>query len=459
MTAPRTRTADALDVALALANPAPRPPRSPEPQAGHDPAASADPEASASAAAVPWDEARRIAADAGRDAARHAEAEAEDEVEELPLPGALGRRLAAPLEALSDLPAFDTAAMDGWAVAGPGPWRLAGSGAALTAGRAPRPLPDGRAVAVATGARLPAGATAVLRSEEGIAEDTAEDGARLRARHRDPDHGRDIRLRGSECRAGEQLLPAGTRITPAVLGLAASAGHDALAAPPLPSVALLVLGDELLVKGRPTGARVRDALGPLLTAWLPELGAEAIAAPRRVKDDPEALREALAGAAEEAEVVVTTGGTAAGPRDFLHAVLADLDAELLVDGVDVRPGHPMLLARLPHGAHLVGLPGNPLAAVAGVLTLLAPLLAARNGTDARPDPEAPLVAEVPGSGSRTGTRLLPAALGPHGLEPLRYHGSAQLRSLALADAFAVVPAAGAPAGAAVPHLPLRWGAA
>ena len=80
--------------------------------------------------------------------------------------------------------------------------------------------------------------------------------------------------------------------------------------------------------------------------------------------------------------MITTGGTAAGPVDHVHPVLRKVGAELLVDGVAVRPGHPMLLARLASGRHLVGLPGNPLAAVSGLLTLAEPLLRALAGRGA-----------------------------------------------------------------------------
>ena len=177
---------------------------------------------------------------------------------------ALGHALARPLTALTDLPPFDTSAMDGWAVAGPGPWRV--RGAAVLAGDRPEPLADGGAVPIATGARLPPGASAVLRREHGNAEDR---GGTLRATGPGPvPAGRDVRPRGQECRAGESLVPAGVTVTPAVLGLAAAAGHDRVAVHRRPTVELLVFGDELLTSGPPRDGRVRDALGPLLPSWL-----------------------------------------------------------------------------------------------------------------------------------------------------------------------------------------------
>lgn len=270
-----------------------------------------------------------------------------------------------PLAALTDLPSFDTSAMDGWAVAGPGPWEVREEG--VLAGHAePAALTDGEAVRIATGARIPQDVTAVLRSEHGLIDDKG----RLHA-IREVVHGQDIRPRGQECRSGDQLLPAGALVTPAVLGLAAAAGYDTLAAVPRPRAEVLVLGDELLTQGLPQDGLIRDALGPMLPPWLRALGAEVVAV-RRLRDDAKALHKAITGS--DADLIVTTGGTAAGPVDHVHPTLRRIGAELLVDGVKVRPGHPMLLARTKENQHLVGLPGNPLAAVSGLLTLAEPLL-------------------------------------------------------------------------------------
>lgn len=355
----------------------------------------------------------------------------------VPLAEALGRTLAEPLGALTDLPAFDTSAMDGWAVAGPGPWRVAGRVLAGRAGAAP--LGDGTAVEIATGAQLPPGATAVLRREHGRA-----DGALLHDRGPRPlTTGQDVRPRGQECRRGEELLPSGTPVGPAVLGLAAACGHDALSVHRRPEVQLLVLGDELLTAGVPGPGLVRDALGPLLPPWLRAAGADP-AEVGYVRDDFGLLRDALRHST--ADLVVTTGGTAAGPVDFLHRALAEAGARLLVDGVAVRPGHPMLLAELPGGRHLVGLPGNPLAAVAAMVTLVLPLLHARSGRAAAPV-LAPVAAELPGH--RTDTRLQPVRRTAGGVLPLAFDGPAMLRGLARAEALAVVPPGGADVGETV----------
>lgn len=287
-------------------------------------------------------------------------------------------------------------------------------------------------------------------------------------------------------------MPAGTLVTPAVLGLAAAAGYDALAVVPRPRVDVLVLGDELLTGGLPHDGLIRDALGPMIGPWLRALGAE-VSAPQRLGDDAAALRHALT--TSDADLVVTTGGTAAGPVDHVHPVLAEIGAELLVDGVAVRPGHPMLLARLVkenaaagpserrsgargEGPYLVGLPGNPLAAVSGLLTLAEPLLRGLAGRG----PQVPYRAVVRDEvhGHPQDTRLVPvvhrvggAAVRPEsngngcdggsgtgtggGAEhvvPLRYSGPAMLRGIAAADGLAVVPPGGVRSGTEVEILDL-----
>lgn len=419
----------------------------------------------------------------------------------VPLDQALGRVTAAPLIALTDLPSFDTSAMDGWAVAGPGPWLVQGESPdspvpggpaaprgrdeaparrALLAGHAPPDLlGDGQAVPIATGARIPHDATAVIRNEHGQTDARG----RLYATH-PVVHGQDIRPRGQECRRGDRLLPAGVVVTPVVLGLAAAAGYDVLLTVPSPRTEVFILGDELLTEGLPHEGLIRDALGPMLPPWLRALGAEVIAV-RRLGDDAGALHRAVT--ESDADLLVTTGGTAAGPVDHVHPTLRRIDAELLVDGVAVRPGHPMLLARTKEHQHLVGLPGNPLAAVSGLLTLAEPLLRALRGldhedvdTEVSPfvqahtpppshsalqplsyvggQPSRPYAAVVSDSvqGHPHDTRLVPVAVREGVAVPLHYNGPAMLRGVAAADALAVVEPGGAQAGEELEILPLPW---
>ncbi|WP_306332292.1 molybdopterin molybdotransferase MoeA [Streptomyces sp. KL118A] len=367
----------------------------------------------------------------------------------VPLHRALGLILAAPLAALTDLPSFDTSAMDGWVVAGPGPWDVRADG--ILAGHArPDALSDGEAVRIATGARIPQDATAVLRSEHGRTDDKG----RLHAL-REMVTGQDIRPRAQECRSGDQLMPAGALVTPAVLGLAAAAGYDALPVFRRPRAEVLVLGDELLTEGLPREGLIRDALGPMLPPWLHALGAE-VTAVRRLGDDAEALHDAIT--SSTADLIVTTGGTASGPVDHVHPTLRRIGAELLVDGVAVRPGHPMLLARIRPDRHLVGLPGNPLAAVSGLLTLAEPLLRTLSGRAAGCGGPATYTAPLRDSvqGHPHDTRLVPVALRAERAVPLHFNGPAMLRGIAAADGLAVVPPGGAREGRELEVLDLPW---
>ena len=366
-----------------------------------------------------------------------------------PLVEAMRRVLARELVARSPLPAADNSAMDGWAVAGPPPWRII---ADLPAGRLHRGrVGSGECVRIATGATVPAGVSHVLPVEESVLDAA---GVRPAAGSRSGEHARGhIRRCGEEARPGDVLLPAGTVVTPPVLGLAAATGHDVLAVVPAPTVDLLVLGDELLRSGPPGGGRVRDALGPQLTGWLQAFEAPARTS-RYLPDDVTALSSALRDS--DAQVVITTGGTGAGPRDHVTHAVAMAGGEVLVGGVAVKPGHPMLLCRLPRDRWLVGLPGNPFAACAALVTLVQPLIAALGGRPAPPEGRVRLTTDEPGRPG-DGHRLLPVASGTDGpATALPSCGAAMLRGLAQATGLAVVPPAGACAGDHVPYLPLPW---
>ncbi len=361
----------------------------------------------------------------------------------MPLAAAAGTVLAEDALARTDQPPEATSAMDGWAVAGAPPWRvigrvLAGDDArALFAGTELKP---GQAVEIATGAFLPPGADTVLRRE--VATMSEADG--LRPNGSRPAVGVDVRPAGQECRAGEVVLAAGSEIGPVAAGLLAAAGLDQVAVRRV-RADVLVLGDELLTSGPARGGRVRDALGPLLSAWLPARGVE-IASRRYVPDTATALATALSGCL--ADVVVTTGSTARGPVDHLHAVLKAVAASMLVDGVAVRPGHPQLLAVLADGRPLIGLPGNPLAAVSGLFTLFDPLVRALRGLPPAARVEGKLAVDVP-AGTEA-TRLVPMRDG----RPVLFAGPAMLRGLAVADHVAVIPPGGVRAGEAVEVLTL-----
>jgi molybdopterin molybdotransferase len=202
-----------------------------------------------------------------------------------------------------------------------------------------------------------------------------------------------------------------------------------------PRAAVTVFGDELLLHGLPGAGRVRDALGPAMPSWLRRLGAR-VSPAVAVEDTLEAHVRAIADAAEHNDVVITTGGTMHGPVDHLHPALAQLGAEYVIDTVAVRPGFPMLVAALPRGRWLVGLPGNPQSAVVALVTLVAPLLAGLRGEPLPALPRVRLGADVPGRGDFTHLALVRVEGGV--AVPLTHAGSAMLRGVARADGFAVI---------------------
>jgi molybdopterin molybdotransferase len=391
---------------------------------------------------VPWDRARSLVYAAGVAAARPPV--------RVPLADADGLTLAEPLRARTDLPAFPTSSVDGWAVRGPAPWRVVGR--VLAGGTAPELPDDGTAVEIATGAMVPPGATAVVRVEDST---RTADGLVTGQPRTAPDW----RRAGEEAAAGEELLPAGSPVTPAVIGFAASCGHDTLPVRPAPRAALRIFGDELLTAGPPGDGRVRDALGPAVPAWLRRLGATVPAAPPPVRDTLDAHVDAIRAALAEADLVCTTGGTMHGPVDHLHPALRELGAQYLVNTVAVRPGFPMLLARVPGGdgrdRFLAGLPGNPQSAIVALMSLVAPLLAGLLGRREPVLPTVTLGAAVPGRGSYTHLALVGVDPTNGTAHPLRHVGSAMLRGLAGADGFAVIrPDTSGEAGDRVPFVPL-----
>ncbi len=349
----------------------------------------------------------------------------------VPLVDSDGLTLAEPVTTLTDLPAFATSSVDGWAVRGGAPWRIVGQ---ILAGGVAEPLvEDGTCVEIATGAMVPPGATGVVRIE-----DSTVDGSRVTdGSSRTPP---DWREPGEEAKRGEELLPAGTAITPGVIGLAAACGYDAVSCRPAPRTAVLVFGDELLTSGPPGDGRVRDALGPSLPSWLRRVGTDVVHVRAPVADTLDDHVEAIRDAVDAgAQVVCTTGGTMHGPVDHLHAALERLGAEYVVNTVAVRPGFPMLVARLPGGQFVAGLPGNPQSTFVALVSLVMPLLAGLTGRELPVLAPVTLGADVPGRGGFTHLALVRQDPVDGRAYPVPHVASSMLRGLARSVGFAVVP--------------------
>jgi len=403
---------------------------------------------------IPWSEARHVAFGAAAPLPPVA----------VPLAEAIGRILSRDVNALQDLPHYASSAMDGWAVNGPGPWLLAGSGQ-----HASLPLPDNRflpansAAVIATGGLVPHGADAVLRKESGLAARDLNGNhvltLRADAKAGEPRSGQHIRPAGQEARSGDVLLPAGTVLNPAHVALAAAAGHDAVHVRSRPGVAVVLTGAEVVTQGLPASGQVRDTFGPQLGAVVSLLGGSA-GSPQRIGDSfgswLDALDSPMLPAGGHADVIITTGGTGKSGTDHFRAAIDALGGQLLVDGIAMRPGHPAVLAGLPDGRFVIGLPGNPLAAMMALLTIGAPLIASLAGAQLPPLHLVMSGCDIEGDPGRT--RLLPCRFLSGLAFPAEHTGPGMTRGLAWADAVMAVPPQGVDSGGPVPVLPLPWAA-
>ena len=353
-----------------------------------------------------------------------------------------GLRLVRDIRSLVDLPTADASAMDGWAGAGAGPWAV---GEPVRIGSAPGPaLGRGWARAITTGGAVPPGTTAVVRQEHSVLVAGHPASITLAEGHATPQRGADIRRRGEELTVGTPLAEAGRRMHPALIALAAAAGVDSVDVAAPCEVELIVTGDEVVDRGAPAPGRVRDAFGPSLPPLLRRLGA-GIVRVRRVADDPDSLAEAIA--SSTAHLIVTTGGTAAGRSDHVQRVVVAGGGELVFAGVAMRPGHPVLLGRTGAGTPILGLPGNPLAAFACLLSFAPALL---EGMAGLPLSEPAPCTDAGVSRHPRDTLLRPVRLeaGVPGLTGR--DGSAMLMGLAGSDGFVVVAPDGVPILLAMP---------
>ena len=374
-----------------------------------------------------WDDARAIASNAFTKL----------KSERLPVALCIGRTLSVDAKSLVDLPTYATSAMDGYAVSGSGPWRIIGE---VKAGLPMKTaLESGQAVGIATGAVIPENTFGVIRWEVAQVNGDSLTGPVAKDQ--------EIRPPAHECKAGDVIIESGTQLNPAMIGLLAAAGFDEIDVVVQPRVALVLLGDEIQLSGIPRDGLVRDALGPQLPGWLGAMGSK-IVSTQYISDELELVISALNDACAHADIVITTGGTAQGPRDYLHGALEAIQAQILIDTVKVRPGHPMLLARKGEVA-ILGLPGNPQSAVVALVSLGQPVIASQVGQRQKELAVVTTASEL--TAPEDFTRLIIGNLIDAHFHVAPYLGSAMLRGLAHSDGFAVVTKAVTGAGEQV-----RW---
>jgi molybdopterin molybdotransferase len=297
------------------------------------------------------------------------------EVERLATFDALGRVLAEEVVSLLDVPPADNTSMDGYALCAadvPAAGTVLPVSQRIPAGVVGAALAPGSAARIFTGAQIPHGADAVVMQEQCAAQGDGH--VRI---DMVPESGQWIRRQGEDVHRGSQVLPGGTRLTPQALGLAASVGAATLAVVRRPRVALFSTGDELVMPGerlRP-GAIYnsnRYTLRGLLEAFgctCTDLGI--------VPDTLEATRGALRRAADESDLIVTSGGVSVGEEDHLRPAVR-AEGRLDLWQVAIKPGKPLAFGEVRRAAGgqawFVGLPGNPVSSFITFLLAVRPLL-------------------------------------------------------------------------------------
>lgn len=297
--------------------------------------------------------------------------------EVVPLAAALRRVLAHDVTSALDVPPHDNSQMDGYA------GRMVEMNNALApmevsqriaAGHPGDRLVEGSVARIFTGAPIPQGADAVIAQEDAI----AEEGGAVRFR-RPAEPGQNIRLRGSDIRAGEVILKKGRRLGPAELGLCASVGLGSVAVYQTLKVAVFSSGDELRPPGEPLGpGQIYDSNRPMVLSLLRSMGLEATDA-GCLPDDLEITKQKLKEAAKGHDVILTCAGVSVGEEDHIRAAL-DAVGSIALWKISIKPGKPFAFGQIGTTAFL-GMPGNPVAAWVTFQLLIRPYLLARGGTD------------------------------------------------------------------------------
>lgn len=286
-------------------------------------------------------------------------------VERRRISSSLGLALARPVKARFRLPRTDQSAMDGIAVRcadvvsaspdRPAQLRLTGE---IPAGSNTMPtLRKGCAVKVFTGSALPRNCEAVV-----MVEYCSFEGDQVHVR-RAASVGEHIRRAGEEVRRGDEMLPAGTIVTPPVVGLLSMFGREAVSVHRPPIVSVITMGDEVVAVGQPLSpVQIHDANGPAVEAALRGLGVEKVRR-RLVGDRPSQLRRALASALRGSDLVITVGGASVGDHDHVQETRKVLGIRELFARVAMKPGKPNVFGLSPEGVPVFSLPGNPVSAL------------------------------------------------------------------------------------------------
>jgi len=278
------------------------------------------------------------------------------ESETVAIDDANGRVLAQEIRADIDLPPFDRARMDGYALkardAAVAPAKLRVIGEIAAGAQFEREVGSGEAVKIFTGAPLPNGTDSVQKVEVTRANgQTVEILESVKP-------GQFVTPRASEVVAGQMVAPLGNEIGPAELAVLASFGYDTVRVGKRPRVAVLSTGSELVpVTVKPTAAQIRNSNSYTLAAYAQRAGAK-VDLFDTVQDTEEATRNALLEASNDRDLVITSGGVSMGDYDLVKAALKEIGAEIFFDKVIIRPGKPIVFAKRGT-TFFFGLPGNP----------------------------------------------------------------------------------------------------
>lgn len=279
---------------------------------------------------------------------------------------------------LSDVaqPPFDTAAMDGWAVKGEtaGLYRVVGESRAGQ--RFEGELQRGEAALISTGAALPSGADRVVRREQARLH-----GALVELPDINPDR-LDIRFRGEDFTIGRRLVEAGRKVDHLDLARLSAAGVTGASVTARPKVIIVPTGDEIIPAGAARSPdQIYDSISLPLEVRCREAGAIVDVSPV-VRDDEVAARKAFAGMARD--IVVVIGGASKGKHDLVRPALESFGLDIIISSVRMRPGKPFWTGRLGDGRLVIGLPGNPLAALVCAELFLLPVIRAWQGAAPKP---------------------------------------------------------------------------